>query len=114
MAEIAATRAEISAGDTAFAGATSPRERMLVAFVRALDSERIPHCVLRGHRNFPRLAQGSDVAKEVSARIEELKKLAAGMVEHIVMLIAVFLVQTLVLPLVLLTALLKTARRLAA
>ncbi len=60
------------------------------------------------------LAQGSDVAKEVSARIDELKKLAAGMVEHIVMLIAVFLVQTLVLPLVLLTVLLKTARRLTA
>ncbi|MCC6405623.1 MAG: hypothetical protein IT453_00555 [Planctomycetes bacterium] len=78
MAEIAATRAETSAGDTAFAGATSPLERMLVAFVRALDSERIPHCVLRGHRNFPRLAQGSDVdlliqpadARRVAAVVE--------------------------------------------
>ena len=59
------------------------------------------------------LAQGSDVAKEVQARIEELKTLAAGMVEHIVMLAAVFLVQTLVLPLLMLAGLLRLGRGMA-
>ena len=57
-------------------------------------------------------SQGADALKEFSARIEDLKKLATDMVEHIVMLIAVFMVQTLVLPLLLLWALLRAGRAL--
>jgi len=56
------------------------------------------------------LAQGTDVAKEVAGRIEKLGQLATDMVEHIVMLIAVFVVQTMVLPLLLLWGLVRLAR----
>lgn len=56
------------------------------------------------------LAQGSDVAAEVSRRIDELKTLAGDLVEHVVMLVAVFLLQTLVLPLLFLLLLARAAR----
>ncbi len=56
------------------------------------------------------LSQGTDVAKEAAGRIEKLGQLASGMVEHIVMLIAVFVVQTMVLPLLLLWGLVRVGR----
>jgi hypothetical protein len=58
------------------------------------------------------LSTGADAVKELTARVEDLKKLATDMVEHIVMLIAVFTVQTLVLPLMLLWVLLRAGRAL--
>ncbi|MGE0875384.1 MAG: hypothetical protein AB7O31_12010 [Burkholderiales bacterium] len=58
------------------------------------------------------LSTGTDAVKELSGRVDDLKKLATDMVEHIVMLIAVFSVQTLVLPLALLWAMLAAARAL--
>lgn len=51
--------------------------------------------------------------EEVAKRVEELKDLAGRTVEHIVKLIVVFLLQTLVLPLLMLWILLKTGRALA-
>lgn len=60
------------------------------------------------------LSQGSNVTKELASRIEDVKKLASEMVEHIVMLIAVFVVQTMVLPLLLLWLLLRIGRGLVA
>lgn len=60
------------------------------------------------------LAQGSDVAKDLPGRLDELRKLAAGMVEHVVMLIAVFVVQTVLLPLLFLALLLYAGRRVLA
>lgn len=56
------------------------------------------------------LSQGADAMKELGKRVDELKQLASDMVEHIVMLIAVFLVQTLLLPLLLLWLLLALGR----
>lgn len=53
------------------------------------------------------MSQGADAVKELGTRVEDLKKLAGDMVEHIIMLIAVFAVQTLVLPLLLLWVLLR-------
>jgi len=53
------------------------------------------------------LSTGADAVKELGTRVDDLKKLAGDMVEHIIMLIAVFAVQTLVLPLLLLWVLLR-------
>lgn len=52
-------------------------------------------------------SQGTDVARQAGRLIDDLKQAAGETVEHIVMLIAVFLIQTLLLPLALLWALLK-------
>lgn len=52
-------------------------------------------------------AQGTDVARQSGQLIDDLKQAAGEMVEHIVMLIAVFLIQTLLLPLALLWCLLR-------
>ena len=59
------------------------------------------------------ISQGADVVREVGRRFEELKQVAEEMVRHIVMLIVVFLLQTLVLPLLLLWSLLRLGRMLA-
>ena len=47
---------------------------------------------------------------DVGARVEKLKALASEMTEHFVMLIVVFLMQTLVLPLVLFWVLFRVGR----
>ncbi len=52
-------------------------------------------------------AQGTDVARQAGQLIDDLKQAAGEMVEHVVMLIAVFLIQTLVLPLALLWCLFR-------
>ena len=54
--------------------------------------------------------QGTDVKK----RFEELKEVAGRTIEHIIKLIVVFVLQTLVLPLLLLWMLLRLSRVLAA
>lgn len=60
------------------------------------------------------LAQVPDVGKEAVRLVEELRRVAGDMVEHIVMLIAIFLLQTLVLPLLVLWVLVRLAGALAA
>ncbi len=52
-------------------------------------------------------AQGADVARQASQLIDDLKRAADETVEHIVMLVAVFLIQTLILPLALLWSLIR-------
>ncbi len=52
-------------------------------------------------------SQGADVARQASQLIDDLKLAANETVEHIVMLIAVFLIQTLLLPLALLWSLIR-------
>lgn len=53
------------------------------------------------------ISQGADVARQAGQRIDDLRQAAGEIVEDIVMLIAVFLIQTVLLPLALLWALLK-------
>lgn len=53
------------------------------------------------------VSQGTDVARQAGQLIDDLKQAASEVVEHIVMLIAVFLIQTLMLPLALLWCLLR-------
>jgi hypothetical protein len=60
-----------------------------------------------------RLRGLGSLREEVGKRVEELKDLAGRTVEHIVKLIVVFLLQTLVLPLLMLWLLLKAGRALA-
>jgi hypothetical protein len=60
-----------------------------------------------------RLKGLGSLREEVARRVEELKELAGRTVEHIVKLIVVFLLQTLVLPLLMLWLLLKAGRALA-
>ena len=59
------------------------------------------------------LSQGADVVREVGRRFDELKQVAEEMVRNIVMLIVVFLLQTLVLPMLLLWSLLRLGHMLA-
>lgn len=54
-------------------------------------------------------AQGADAVRQAGRVIDEIKQTASDVVEHIIMLIAVFLLQTLVIPLFLLWALLRVA-----
>lgn len=54
-------------------------------------------------------AQGADAVRQAGRVIDEIKQTASDAVEHIIMLIAVFLLQTLVIPLFLLWALLRVA-----
>ena len=59
---------------------TSARARMLLEFVRELERQEIPYCVLRGEQHFPEPGAGSDLDLLTEpGRVHEVAELAAAL-----------------------------------
>lgn len=82
---------------------------------REIDARAAPSAVPKGEESIAdRLKGWWSRAPDVGQRIDELKAVAGRAIEHVVRLIVVFLLQTLVVPLLLLWALVRAGRGLAA